>query len=285
MRRLKHGRVVSGTPKRAVRRRAPDRRLGFALRIGVAAAVIGGLGAGLGWSVQSGLVARTYADAAQAVEAAGVRAGLAIDAVLVTGRAETGQDDILAALDVRRGQPILSVDLEEARGRLLSLPWVKTARIERRLPDTLMVDITERTPLALYQKNGRLALIDEDGEAFLRHDLGRFSTLPIVIGEGAQKRAAAALEMLAREPDLAGRVYALSWVGDRRWNLHLDDELIVQLPETDPASAWSHLASLEREHGVLARDVHTVDLRIPDQLIVRSTPGTVQRVRAPGQST
>ena len=95
--------------------------------------------------------------------------------------------------------------------------------------------------------------------------------------------------MLAREPDLLARVRALTWVGDRRWTVRLDDlqggGIDVQLPESGAAAAWTQLAVMERDHGVLRREVTTVDLRIPNQLIVRVPPGAEERAKAPGKNT
>ena len=273
------------TDKRPSRRRQPPKWRGPAIKGGLALALVLSLGVTVGWGVRSGHVDRAWTATVDWTEAMTVVAGLRVDDVLVVGRSQTQPSDLLAALDVTRGTPILSLDLGDLRERVNALPWIATARVERRLPDTLFVEVTERRPLALWQRDGRLSLIDDAGAVILRSDLGRFATLPIIIGEGAPERAADVLSMLSSEPDLAARVAALTWIGDRRWDLRLDDDIAIQLPEQGAAKAWSELAALEREHGVLARDVHTIDLRIPDQLIVRTAPETIERGRAPGQST
>ena len=111
----------------------------------------------------------------------------------------------------------------------------------------------------------------------------------MLVGDDAPVRAAAALAMLSSEPDLVTRVRALTWVGGRRWTVQLDAgdgvDIDVQLPESGAASAWAQLASLERDHGLLGREVMTIDLRIPDQLIVRVPGDAKQRPVAPGKNT
>src|SRR3546814_12245316 len=101
--------------------------------------------------------------------------------------------------------PILAIDLEALQERVIALPWVRTARVERHLPDTLFIAITERRPLALWQRHRTLALVDEDGVVITDRRLGRFGTLPIVNGGRAQARADVGIAMLAREPDLLAR--------------------------------------------------------------------------------
>src|SRR5262249_2795867 len=153
-----------------------------------------------------------------------------------------------------------------------SLPWVRQATIERRLPGTLLVHLVERHPLAVWQHNGRHELIDRRGEVIAVGDLSRFARLPTVIGDDAPRNAAALIDMLGREPDLGGRVTDAIRVDMRRWNLRIDHVVEVLLPEDNPAEAWARLAALERANSLLQRDVQTVDLRLPDRLVLRTAP-------------
>jgi cell division protein FtsQ len=199
--------------------------------------------------------------------------GLVVTDIEVEGRKTTRAATILAALGAKRGTPIFAVDPERARRRLESLPWVRSATIERRLPGTLFVRLVEREPLAVWQHDGRQELIDRQGEVIPVKDLGRFSRLPTVVGADAARHAAALLAMLALEPQLAARVTAAVRVDDRRWNLRIDRRVEVLLPEDDPAAAWAKLARLERTTQVLQRNVEAVDMRLSDRLVLRvATP-------------
>jgi cell division protein FtsQ len=199
--------------------------------------------------------------------------GLVVSDIKVVGRKTTTAGTILGALGARRGTPILAVDPDRARRRLESLPWVRSATIERRLPGTLFVRLVEREPLAVWQHDGRQELIDRLGETIPVKDLGGFSRLPTVVGADAGRHAAALLDMLAQQPDLASRVTAAIRVDDRRWDLRIDHRVEVELPEDDSAAAWAKLARLERTKRLLQRDVEAVDLRLPDRLVLRvATP-------------
>lgn len=284
-------RLTGNTRKPAARprRRARPAWLAPVLRWSAGALALAAVGGAVGWAVESGRVAGAWTTAVDGVQRITADAGLAVGDVLVTGRRETDPATLLEVVGVERGMPILAVDLEAVQHRVEALPWVKQARVERHLPDTLFITLTERRPLALWQRHRSLALVDEDGVVITEGPLGRFGSLPIVIGDGAPERARAAIAMLAREPDLLARVRALTWVGDRRWTVRLDDlhggGIDVQLPESGAETAWSQLAVMERDHGVLSREVTTVDLRIPNQLIVRVPPGAEERAVAPGKNT
>ena len=198
--------------------------------------------------------------------------GLVVGDIEVEGRAMTGREAILRAVGATRGTPLLAVDPAQARTQLEALPWVRSAAVERRLPDTLHIRLVERQPLAFWQRQGKLVLIDREGAVITGDRLERFPGLIVIVGDDAPRRAATLLDMLASQPDLAGRVVAAVLVGGRRWNLQLDNGIGVQLPEDGPEAAWARLAELEHTSRLLARDVQIVDMRLPDRLVVRVTP-------------
>ena len=211
--------------------------------------------------------------------------GLTVRQVLAEGRTETTQDDILKALAIRGGEPILGIDAEAARSRVESLPWVRSAAVERRLPDTICVRIVERHPLAWWEKDGKLVLIDRSGEPIRVPPPARYSMLIVLVGDDAPAHAAALLAMLAREPDLAARVHAAVRVGQRRWNLKIDDAIDIRLPEDGADAAWTKLGELERKNRILSRDIEAVDMRLPDRLIVQTKSGRLPTAGNGGRDT
>jgi len=262
--------VAKATPPKRIR---PKRRTPRSLRrvmlwgapLALAAGLLGGVvlsGAGAGHGSGQGLAASLLALTG--------RLGFVVGDIEVEGRTTTDTATILAALDAYQGTPILAVNPARAKGQLEALPWVRSAAIERRLPGTLYVRLVERQPLAVWQHGGQQELIDRDGTVIPVPDLSRFAKLPTVVGDDRARRGAAQLiDLLANEPELAARVTAAVLVGDRRWNLRIDNAIDVLLPEDDVSGAWAKLADLERTKKLLQRDVQTVDLRLPDRLVLR----------------
>jgi cell division protein FtsQ len=198
--------------------------------------------------------------------------GLAVADIEVEGRETTDRDTILEALGAGIGTPILAVSPNRAKEQLEKLPWVRSAVIERRLPDTIYVRLVERKPLALWQHGGKIELVDRDGDVIAVTRLDEFARLQMVVGEDAAGHAKELVDMLAKEPDLAARVGAAVWVGGRRWNLRVDNAIDVLLPAEDAAAAWAELARLDRSEQLLERDVEAVDLRLPDRIVLRVGP-------------
>jgi cell division protein FtsQ len=217
--------------------------------------------------------------------------GLTVSEITVEGRETTDRETILAALAAGPGTPILAVSPTHVKEQLEALPWVRTAVIERRLPGTLYVRLVERKPLALWQHGGKLELVDREGSVIPVARLDRFARLPLVVGEGAASHAAELIEMLGSNPDLAARVTAAVRVGGRRWNLRIDNAIDVLLPADEMATAWSQLARLERSSAILKREVLTIDLRLPDRLVLRVSPEPPKeptiskRTRPPAKNT
>ncbi len=223
-------------------------------------------------------------DAGRAALAASARMGLAVRDIRIEGRVETDPRDVRAVLDARRGSPILSFDPYAAKAELERLSWVRSATVERHLPDMILVRLDERIPLALWQRQGRFTLIDSEGKEIAGTDPAKFADRPIVVGDDAPDHAAALIALLETEPHLMARIAAAVRVGGRRWNLRLDNGVDVNLPENNPGAAYERLAQLARDNGLIDRNLVAVDLRLPDRLILRvgkDQPASVQPATAP----
>lgn len=265
-------RQVSPTQRVPVRKRP---RSAMERYLTLAGMVLGGaaaLGGAVYWVVASGWGTYLAEGVSDRLIAASADAGYRIEQLEVEGRGETDKQQVMLALGALKGDPIFALDLEEARQRLLTLPWVTGAAIERRLPDTLHVVLDEAEPLALWQRQGGFHLVSRTGQVLAIDDIARFGKLPVIVGEGAPQAAGDLFALLATQPPLRDRVTAAVLVGQRRWNLRIDNGVDIKLPEQDPAAAWARFAALEQQRRLLDKDVTVIDLRQPDKLVVRQAP-------------
>jgi cell division protein FtsQ len=214
-----------------------------------------------------------WAEAGSAMLGWSGQLGLAVRDVYVEGRRRTPPDLLRDKLGIELGTPILAVDPAAARQRLEELGWIERASVTRMLPDRIQISLRERQPLALWQRNGRFEVIDAGG-AVIEGALGdrpeQYAHLRVVIGDGAPQAAAPLFALLSSEPELSRRVVAATRVGERRWNLRLDNRVDVWLPERDVPGAWRLLARKARDEGLLERAITLVDLRfLPDRVRLR----------------
>ena len=236
----------------------------MALVIGVVAG-----GGGAVWAMETGMGQRLVA---QATSFAGFR----IATIDITGNEQVSRIDVLTRIDLGAERSLFSFDAYKARQDLKSLPWVAEARVSKSYPDRLVVAITERKPFAVWQNNGELWLMERDGAAIVPFE-ERFAALPHVVGAGAGPKAAGFVTMVARQPQIAAHVLAYVLVGDRRWDLVLDTGVTVMLPEFGEEAELAELARLEREQGILSRDVTEIDMRLTDRMVLRLAPDAAAR--------
>jgi cell division protein FtsQ len=268
-----------------LRRRPLPRHWRLTLQWGGGALAIAALAGSIAWLANSEFASRQMTALGDGLVSVAADAGFVVNKVLAEGRNQTTSSQVLRALDVRIGHPIFDIDLEAARERVAALPWVESVTVERRLPDTLYLQITEAEPMALWQHERQLRLLSRKGQVIVEPQPQRFSALPLVVGAGAPEHTAELLEMLASQPQLQVQVQAAIRVGQRRWNLHFLNGIDVKLPEDRAAEAWNELARLERDFGILERDLTVIDLRVPAQLLVRLAPTAVTREKEDGNDT
>ena len=257
------------------------RRWGQVVLVVILLVLAGGAGGFTAWRL--GYAQMAGAEAQRLLHAGLLEAGLTVRSVTAAGRDQTPGDVLLGAIGVSVGDSILHADLNAVHTRVAQLPWVSEVRVSRKLPDTIHVELVEKRPVAIWQTKGRMFLVDDEGEVISEKDVPKFAHLPLVVGDGAAEAAADLLSVLEQEPWLERRVEAAVRVGKRRWNLRLQNGIDVRLPEIDPLSAWRMLARFEEAEGLLSRDVEIIDLRIPDQLVVRLAEGRVRRIGTSGR--
>ena len=163
------------------------------------------------------------------------------------------------------------VDVSGIRERLLQFGWVKDARVSRRFPDTLVIDIVERTPAALWQNDEGLSLIDAEGVVLDRVPVSRMPDLPLLVGKGANAQAVPLERLLDKVPTLKAQLVSAKWIGQRRWDLTFQSGETVLLPEGEAAagSALAKFAKMDKSAGLLGRGIVRFDLRIPGKMTVR----------------
>lgn len=230
--------------------------VGFVSLVLVAALVV---------AILLGVPGRLWLSTAQAAS----RAGFEVRHVDVRGVANAPRLAVVTAALEGPTNSMLLVDLKAARARLRALSWVADASVARRLPDTLIVDIVERRPVALWQYHHRLAAVDRSGIALTADRLDRFAKLPLIVGAEANAHVDNLLELLAGQPRLAEQVDAATFVGQRRWDLRFKTGETVALPEEAPAVALAKFDALDRRTAMLGKGYLWFDLRQPKQMTVR----------------
>jgi cell division protein FtsQ len=222
------------------------------------------------------------AKAGRAIGSATGQAGFAVDGYQIVGlkRMDRRIVDEVVTEELHRAQEESSaggkpaqalVSAAAIRDRLMQYGWVEDARVSRRLPDQLVIDIVERRPAAVWQNKGQLSLVDHDGVVLAPVPLDNMPDLPLLIGPGANSQAITLNRMLSGVPTLKPQLASATWIGRRRWDLSFSSGETVALPEGEElaTTALKRFAKLDRSTGLLGRGMKRFDLRMPGKMIVR----------------
>ena len=197
--------------------------------------------------------------------------GFDLDVVTIVGSRGLLETEVLSAAGITGRNSLLFLDIADVRDRLGKIPLVKDVSVRKLYPDRLLIEIVEREPFAIWQKDGKLLVVATDGTPIQELTDQRFADLPFVVGKGANERVAEFLRIIDGAGDLRSRIRAGILVGERRWTLKMTNGLDVKLPENDPEATLAQFARMARDSRILDRDLVSIDLRVPGRMYARLT--------------
>ena len=211
------------------------------------------------------------------------QSGFYVKEIFVEGRQHTNQQEILKALGTTRGQPIFKQDLETLKRNLEKIDWVKNAHIQRCLPHHLYIKITERQPIALWQHQKNFFLVDQEGVIIQNIQVEPFRRLPLVVGADAPIHAPKILNLLEKFPKIREQLSSLTRIRQRRWDLTLNNSILVKLPADKLEDSLARLSILIEQKKISPEDVSVVDLRNSQQIVLRLSAAAAVRIKAKGK--
>jgi cell division protein FtsQ len=264
-------------------RRLPE-RLSFRRPMIWMTATVLGLAAIAG-ILSGGYIQRGFAAVGHSIDSSAVAAGFAVTNVQITGEHRTAAADIRKALGVANGQSLFAVDAEQARENLRKLPWVQDAVVHKHFPGTLSVNVVEKQPFALWLTGDqRMTVIDRTGAVIVPTEASEFRTLPRFFGDPPED-GAQLVDAIAQHRAVAARVQGMQRVSSRRWNLYLDGNVLVDLPEENWQKELDNLEHLIVDKGVLERSIKEIDLRVPGNYLFITRDGGGAEHMPKGTST
>ncbi len=242
------------------------------LRGGEILLVVGLLAAtGFYGSIKGGHLETFYASLHDTMDRAAQIAGFEKANVVLEGVHRLKREDVMRIAGITEHSTLFLIDAEGTRARLMRNPWIAGATVRKLYPDRIEIVIDEKKAYAVWQNRGMFSVVSRDGTVIdeITASEVRNSSLPFVVGAGAEKKAADLYALLARFPSIESEVVAAVFVGERRWNLRLKSGIDVRLPEDNTDVALLRIVALDRSENVLSRDITVIDLRIPDRVTVR----------------
>lgn len=197
--------------------------------------------------------------------------GLGLNKITISGIARLSESELLQSGGISNRNSLVFLSVASVRRRLLADPYIQSAEVRKLYPNELSIAIVERDPYALWQLNGEVYIVGRDGAQIEQMRDPELVDLPLVVGEGANLKVAEYVALLEAAGPLRSKIRAGMLISGRRWTLKMQNGLDVRLPEERAADAVRRLVRLQREAGLLEKDVLMVDLRMPDRVVLRLT--------------
>lgn len=187
--------------------------------------------------------------------------GFRLETVVIRGNKHIDTNTIVSSLNADVGTPLFSISLDKIYHKLKNISWVQGVTLQRKLPDTIIINILERKPIAIWQNKQKLSLVDAEGNVIEADRIGDFAYMLHVVGEDANMHAAALIEDLKNEPTISANVISAVRYGERRWNLILKQNITVKMPERDFDIALKYLSKMNEQNKLFDQNYKTLDLR------------------------
>ncbi|WP_240536694.1 cell division protein FtsQ/DivIB [Bartonella sp. WD12.1] len=214
------------------------------------------------------------------IKAAPLNFGFVVTDVDMNGNKRIARQDILKILGLDAYPSIISFDVNKARFILEQQTWIQSADVQKIYPNRVRISVIEREPYAIWQHDGIMDIVDHTGCVIAPFQAGLVQNLPLVVGQGAQSAAKLFIKELSVYPQLSSRVRAYVRVGDRRWDLVLDNGMRIMLPEKRAIESLSSLFKTGTVQDLFVRDVLSIDLRLSDRITVSLSDEALARHRA-----
>ena len=239
----------------------------------------------LGYIILAGYPGIWMDDLADSLAQKAGRVGFSLNEVYVYGRNNTESQRLLEQIQLKKGDSVLKFSPDEIRDNIKQISWVKDVVVQRKLPDSIHISIEERTPIALWQHRQKHYLVDVDGVIISDKNIQSYVHLPVVVGSDAPSHAPKLLTLLDQAPDLKKRIAAITWVGERRWNLLVDKTIDVKLPEKDPEGAIKRLIKVLSNKKIDFTQVKSIDLRQTNHVSLRMSNAGEIHMKEKGTAT
>ena len=194
--------------------------------------------------------------------------GFFIKNVDIKGINHLNQKDILKTINYYNKKNIFNVNLKNIYNEIKQNTWVEEVSIKKIYPNTLKIDLIEKEPIAIWQNKSVYHLITKNGEIILEANLNNFKKhLPIIIGKNAHKNVYSILQILNIDKNLTTNIWSLTFVNERRWDIHFNQGLTIRLPSTSVKEAWGKIILLSEKFNILSLDLTELDLRSSNNVL------------------
>ena len=192
--------------------------------------------------------------------------GFKIKKIEIIGASPKVANIIGKSLQISENESIFKRSTAELYMSVKEISWVKSAIVQKNLPNIIKIKIIEAVPIAVFQHDSKSFLIDKDG-TLIEEVSEKPAGIPLISGPNANKKAIEILEIISKFEDIKERLETLSFVRERRWDMTLSG-MKIKLPEKNIEESLNVLSILLKSGKINKNTVNSIDLRIPENVII-----------------
>ena len=196
--------------------------------------------------------------------------GLAAFDIEMTGLQHHEPNEVLALISVKPGGPLIGFDAKKARDKLEQIDWIDTATVIRRFPNQLLISVVEREPFVVWQHDGTFEVVDRKGQPMSGVSASARNMLLLVVGVGANDAASGLVNQIEVTPGLMADLKAAVRVGGRRWDLHMQNGVVIALPEGGSEDAFRRAETAYFSGKAAGLMVERIDMRVRGEVAYRA---------------
>ena len=197
-----------------------------------------------------------------------IKNGFKIENILITGTRNLSNNYIKDIIEIYKDGSIFNIDLSSIYNKIKQNSWVKEVSIERVLPNIIKIKILENQPIAIWQNKKDNKLITANGDIIFDGNVNDFKNdFPIIKGKKSVENIFSILKILKTNQNFSKNIWSLTFINERRWDLHFNQGLVVRLPSKDIKKAWEKIIKLQKNYNVLNLRLTEIDLRNPKQIL------------------
>ena len=194
--------------------------------------------------------------------------GFIIKNIEISGLNHLDKNDIIKIINAYNDINIFNVNINNIYKEIKNNTWIKKASIEIIYPNTIKILLTEKKPIAIWQNRYGNSLITKSGDVIFEKNLEEFKNyLPIVIGQNAHKNVHSILNIFSSNKDFVKNIWSLTFVNERRWDVHFNQGLTIKLPSKNVEKAWEKVLYLDKKFNILNLGLTEIDLRNSNQIL------------------
>jgi len=195
---------------------------------------------------------------------------LSISKISVQGAKEPLKKEIIILVQNAATEGFSALKAQALREKIQEINKVEKAFVKLSTDGSVNVEVIQRKEAVVFFNNHLYEVLDSNGVILsIKQHYQGLSSLPLLVGKDGQKNINELLSLINEIGSFQSEVLYYEWVGERRWNIHMKNDLVFKLPENNLNKGLEVMRMFLNETDTLLKPIVAIDLRNIDKPIIK----------------